>query len=194
MDELSLLSVDKWTEISIQLVGSDSHRTAAPGIIIIIIIIQIFIISGENDSYDGIETKIFKEISHRLNFTYILHQPPDDNRYGWMKDSNTYSGGLIGSLKEGTADVSFCSLWMVEKQVEAMEVTTPWNQMCITFLVPQPQLAKRLDAVFLPFQPSLWILLSVSEILSAVVLYALAHGHAYILNTKPNSKFQHKLP
>jgi hypothetical protein len=123
---------------------------------------------------DGIEMKIFLEISRRLNFTWRLQEPPEENKWGQKFENGSWSGGILGALVEGRADVGFCFLWLVDPQASDVDLTFPWNAVCNTFLVPRPQRLNKLSAVFLPFGLSLWVTITAATVLTATLLWFLA--------------------
>jgi hypothetical protein len=126
------------------------------------------------DALDGIEMKIFLEVSRRLNFTWRLQEPPETNKWGQKFENGSWSGGVVGALVEGRADVGFCFLWLVDPQAHDIDLTFPWNAVCNTFLVPRPERLNKLSAVFLPFRSSLWATVSVATVFTATLLWILA--------------------
>ncbi|PSN46632.1 Ionotropic receptor 103 [Blattella germanica] len=110
--------------------------------------------SAEN--LDGIELQVFLEVIRRLNFTWKLLEPTDDNKWGWKMENGSWSGGVIGQLVNEETDVGFCFLWMVSPQAEDIDLTFPLSSTCNTFMVPRPRPLKQLLAVFKPFRASLW--------------------------------------
>jgi hypothetical protein len=123
---------------------------------------------------DGIEMKIFLEISRRLNFTWRLQEPPETNKWGQKFENGSWSGGILGALVEGRADVGFCLLWLVDSQASDVDLTFPWNAVCNTFLVPRPQRLNKASAVFLPFTLTLWATITAATALTATLQWSLS--------------------
>jgi hypothetical protein len=130
-----------------------------------------FVFAGD---LDGIEMKIFLEVSRRLNFTWKLEEPPEKNKWGQKYENGSWSGGIIGALVDGRADVGFCFLWLVDPQASDIDLTFPWNSVCNTFLVPRPERLKKLSAIFLPFRSSLWSSLIAATMFTATLMWILA--------------------
>jgi hypothetical protein len=116
---------------------------------------------------------MFLEISRRLNFTWRLQQPHERNSWGQKFENGSWSGGIVGALAEGRADVGFCCLWLVDPQASDIDLTFPWNELCNTFLVPRPRRLNQLSAVFLPFALSLWATITLVMLFTATVLWLL---------------------
>jgi hypothetical protein len=133
---------------------------------------------------DGIEMKIFLEVSRRLNFTWRLEEPPETNKRGQKFENGSWSGGIVGALVDGRADVGFCFMWLVEPQASDIDLTFPWNSVCNTFLVPRPERLKKLGAILLPFRSSLWSVLAAATMFTASCLWILARLHP---QAAPNS-------
>jgi hypothetical protein len=122
---------------------------------------------------DGIEMKMFLEISRRLNFTWRLQEPPETNKWGQKFKNGSWSGGIIGTLQEGRADVGFCCLWLVDSEASQIDLGFPWGSVCNTFLVPEPERLNELRAIFLPFRTWLWVAITTATALTANVLWCL---------------------
>jgi hypothetical protein len=118
--------------------------------------------------------KIFLEVANHLNFTWRLEEPHEENKWGQKYQNGSWSGGVIGALVEGRADVGFCFLWLVDPQASAVDLTFPWNAVCNTFLVPRSERLKKLSAVFLPFQSTLWFTIFAATVSIATLLRVLA--------------------
>jgi hypothetical protein len=133
-------------------------------------------------SLDAIEMKIFLVISRRLNFTWRLQEPSERNRWGLKFEKASWSGGIIGALVEGRADVGFCSLWMVDPQTSDIDLTFLWITVCVTFLVPRPQHLNQLSAVFLPFTLSLWVAIIAAILLTTSIEWCLQRAYSGVSN------------
>jgi hypothetical protein len=120
---------------------------------------------------DGIEMRMFLEISRRLNFTWRIQEPPEINKYGQRFENGSWSGGVFGALAEGRADVGLCNLFLIHPRQTVADFTLPWATVCFTFLVPRPHRLNQLRAVFLPFTTSLWVAITAATGLIACVLW-----------------------
>ena len=119
-------------------------------------------------SLDGIEMLTFLEISKRLNFTWELREPVDENKWGSL-ENGTWTGGVFGQLANRTSDVAFCALWITEQQSKYADFTVPWNQVCNTFLVPKPRRKHSWHAVFNSLHGYVWVLVGLSVLFTSWV-------------------------
>ncbi|PSN46634.1 Ionotropic receptor 106 [Blattella germanica] len=115
--------------------------------------------SSNIEKLDGIEMKIFLEVSKHLNFTWKLKEPMEINKWGSKLENGTWTGGIKGPLASATADVGFCCLWLTLPHFKDFDLTIPWDILCNTFLVPRPRRLSDVGAIFTPFQRALWCLL-----------------------------------
>ena len=123
---------------------------------------------------NGIEMKIFLEVAHHLNFTWRLEEPPEENKWGQKYHNGSWSGGILGALVEGRADVGFCFLWLVDPQASEVDLMFPWSTVCNTFLVPRSERLKNVGAIFLPFETTLWCTIICATVFTATWLRILA--------------------
>jgi hypothetical protein len=122
----------------------------------------------------GIEMKIFLEVAHHLNFTWRLEEPPELNKWGQKYQNGSWSGGVLGALVQGRADVGFGFLWLVDPQASDVDLTSPWGTVCNTFIVPRPERLKNFGAIFLPFETTLWAMVIGATVFTATCLRMLA--------------------
>ncbi|PSN46631.1 Ionotropic receptor 107 [Blattella germanica] len=122
---------------------------------------------------DGIEMKIFLEVSKKLNFTWKLREPTELNKWGFRERNGTWSGGIKGPLANGTADVGFCCLWLIVPQFQDFDLTFSWDILCNTFVVPRPRRLNNVGAIFRPFENPLWCALMLVTFLTAFIMQRL---------------------
>ena len=118
--------------------------------------------------------KIFLEVANHLNFTWRLEEPPEENKWGQKYRNGSWSGGILGALVEGRADVGFCFLWLVDPQANDVDLMFPWSTVCNTFLVPRPERLKKFGAAFMPFEATLWGTIIGATVFTATWLWILA--------------------
>jgi len=122
----------------------------------------------------GIEMKIFLEVAKQLNFTWRLEEPPEENKWGQKYANGSWSGGIVGALVEGRADVGFGFVWLVDPQASDVDLTFPWSTVCNTFLVPRSRRLKNFGAAFMPFETTLWGMIIGAIVFTATWLRILA--------------------
>lgn len=109
------------------------------------------------------ETRIYREIERKLNFTTELIIPNDGKRWGTTYPNGTISGGVMKILHHRRADLAFCSIWIEDTKVQSMRLSTYWDVVCLAFLVPKPKLLPiRWYNVFTPLPESIWIMVLVA--------------------------------
>jgi len=123
----------------------------------------------------GVECDIFREVAARLNVTWTVRTTSDADIWGTLWPNKTVTGGTLKWLYTNRADVAFCSLWIEHMKFRMVDMSRFWTVMCLKFLVPKPvPLREKWDLLVKPFPGSVWLLLLLSVVLTAVVARALA--------------------
>ncbi|XP_032687038.1 glutamate receptor ionotropic, delta-1 [Odontomachus brunneus] len=107
---------------------------------------------------DGIEVKIFLILAEKLNFTWTLRKPGGKYRYG-RRNGSEWNGGAIQLLRQKKVDMAFASIWLTKDHNAFVNMSEPWFQIFIHFLVPRPQPITSFWALTRPFSLEVWILL-----------------------------------
>lgn len=113
----------------------------------------------ERGAYGGPEYNVIREITKDWPVEYTFH------------GSNSWAR-IIEDVAERKSDFAMCSLWQAPTAKSA-GVSYPFAQICVTFLVPKPQLLSDVSYVFQPFQLTLWILIIAVVVLVSNVLHLL---------------------
>ncbi|XP_072753051.1 uncharacterized protein [Anoplolepis gracilipes] len=130
---------------------------------------------ADNDvEKDGIEVKIFLLIAERLNFTWTLRKPQGLYRYGRRVNDTYWSGGVIQLLREKKIDLAFGSIWLTPNHSNFVNMSEPWYQMFMHFLVPRPQPITNFWALTRPFPIECWLLLIMLLIVMSIYMCARA--------------------
>lgn len=120
-----------------------------------------FVYCKETTPYDGVDYRIFKEIT-KLWPTKVTCQHSDEE--------DIYAV-IVNNTIKGISDVSFCSLWTATVNSEPVKLTTPYVQICASFLVPKPSLLPKSSFVFQPFQLELWCFYTFILLLTSIIFY-----------------------
>ncbi|KAL2716729.1 glutamate receptor U1 [Vespula squamosa] len=129
------------------------------------------IFDADNDhEKDGIEVKLFLLMAEKLNFTWIIKKSED--RYGWRYNKTTWKGGFIKLLHDNKIDIAFASIWLNRNHYDFVNLTEPWYQVYIQFLVPRPQPITSFWALTRPFSVTVWILLVLAIFSQSICIYA----------------------
>jgi hypothetical protein len=90
---------------------------------------------------------------------------------------------------EGRADMGFGFLWLVDPQASDIDLTFPWGTVCNTFLVPRPERLKKLGAIFLPFETTLWARIIGATVFTATALRILVRFSSAVASKTTKGKF-----
>ncbi|XP_020286613.1 uncharacterized protein LOC109856099 [Pseudomyrmex gracilis] len=133
---------------------------------------EVFLADNDEEK-DGIEIQIFLLIAEKLNFTWTIRKPPGTYRYG-RRVNNTWQGGVIQLLQEKKIDLAFGGIWLTDSTNEFANMSEPWYQMFLHFLVPRPQPTTNFWALTRPFSIDCWILLIIMLFVESMYMCARA--------------------
>ncbi|EZA56100.1 hypothetical protein DMN91_010215 [Ooceraea biroi] len=115
---------------------------------------------ADNDAEkDGMEIKIFLLLAEKLNFTWTMRKPKGTYRYGRRVNATLWNGGMIQLLREKKIDLAFGNIWLTQNHNEFVNMSEPWYQLSLHFLVPRPQPITNFWALTRPFSVGVWLLL-----------------------------------
>lgn len=119
----------------------------------------------DGTKYDGLEYQMLNEILKNFNVKYTFHDR--------LNVSDTWEAVLQDVLK-GRSDIGLCSQWLTIYMYELKTYTTPYSQICATFLVPKPTEISPMLFIFLPLSLKTWICILVVTICLIFALNFLA--------------------
>nr|UEN71270.1 ionotropic receptor 1 [Gregopimpla kuwanae] len=122
---------------------------------------------------DGVEFKLFMLIAERLNFTWMIRKPNHFFRYG-RRIGSTWYGGMIGQIYRKEVDIAFTNIWLTQDYYLFSNLTYPWTQISINFLVPRPKPHRGFWALMKPLTPIVWATILVMVIAQSICIYATA--------------------
>ncbi|XP_066603142.1 probable glutamate receptor [Prorops nasuta] len=131
---------------------------------------KIYVTNNEQEM-DGIELKLFLIMAEKLNFTYTIREPDGPNRYGIPINDTTWEGGMIGQLHKKQIDIAFASIWQTIHHHKFVNLTEPWYQIFMHFLVPRPKPYTSFWALTRPLSTSVWIALLIIIFLQSLSIY-----------------------
>uniref|UniRef100_A0A182F4J2 Ionotropic glutamate receptor L-glutamate and glycine-binding domain-containing protein n=1 Tax=Anopheles albimanus TaxID=7167 RepID=A0A182F4J2_ANOAL len=107
--------------------------------------------------YYGVEIELLKAIANAMHFRMAFYETPDaeTERWGEQKDNGTLTG-LLGEMREGRADFALADLHHTEYHLAFMDLTTPYNTECLTFLTPEALSDNSWKTLILPFNGEMW--------------------------------------
>ncbi|KAL0099595.1 hypothetical protein PUN28_019782 [Cardiocondyla obscurior] len=131
-------------------------------------------LADNDDETDGIEVKMFLAIAEKLNFTWTIRKLQGNYRYGRRVNNTHWAGGVIQLVREKKVDIAFGSIWLTQNHNEFVNMTAPWIQMLVHFLVPRPQPITSFWALTRPFSVDCWILVIVMLFVKSIYMYTRA--------------------
>ncbi|XP_035776929.1 uncharacterized protein LOC118458485 [Anopheles albimanus] len=134
-----------------------------------------------NQLYYGVEIELLKAIANAMHFRMAFYETPDaeTERWGEQKDNGTLTG-LLGEMREGRADFALADLHHTEYHLAFMDLTTPYNTECLTFLTPEALSDNSWKTLILPFNGEMWAGVLVSLFSVGFVFYAFSNTLAYM--------------
>ncbi|XP_043589910.1 uncharacterized protein LOC122570923 isoform X3 [Bombus pyrosoma] len=117
--------------------------------------------------WDGIEMRLFLIMAEKLNFTWTLRKPEGNYTYGYRINDTYWMGGVIQMIYDQKVDLAFAGIWLILDQETFVQLSEPWYQLHIHFLVPRPRRITGFLALKRPFSEEVWFLL-----LSALLLHS----------------------
>ncbi|XP_046814928.1 glutamate receptor U1 [Vespa crabro] len=118
---------------------------------------------------DGIEVKLFLLMAEKLNFTWIIKKSKDG--YGKRYNETVWKGGFIKLLYDNKIDIAFAGIWLNRNHYDFVNLTDPWYQVHIHFLVPRPKPITSFWALTRPFSVTTWILLVLAIFLQSICIF-----------------------
>jgi len=123
---------------------------------------------GEVVSADGIYVRLLTDAAGRYNYTFKLKYAKGGGASGFKRHGLWF--GAVGEVYEKTADIAFgCAIASNRDPVIDNGVTFDW--MARVFFIQLPPLETNWKAMFRPFQPLVWLLISSTGFFMTPVYY-----------------------
>lgn len=124
--------------------------------------------------YDGVEYKIIEEITKGWPKKYENVKNLIPGRYDW--------GIIHDSVIYGKSDLAGCSQWQMFLVNKSIDYAYQYQQTCLTFLVPKPQLLPKITFTFQSFQLKIWLLTIFLVTLVSILMSFLNWLHHKVAN------------
>lgn len=111
---------------------------------------------------DGTEFRFVKDITRNWQKTFNLRDSSRTNHSPYEV--------LPNDLLNGTSDMAMCSIWLLEKNYKRFDLTTFYDEMCSTFLVPKPKKLNEAIAIYTALQKYVWMLFLSVLLMSIIAL------------------------
>ncbi|KAL1463295.1 hypothetical protein WDU94_015058 [Cyamophila willieti] len=105
-----------------------------------------------------------------MNFTPIISEPADGNRYGWRSDNGNYTG-MLGELINNRAEMGFNSIFIKNYHTTDIAFTTAFDVDDVCLVVPKSKLKPEWQGIFLAFDETTWLLIFLTYLFCVAVWY-----------------------
>ncbi|XP_049548396.1 glutamate receptor ionotropic, kainate glr-3 [Anopheles darlingi] len=131
--------------------------------------------------YYGVEIELLKAIANVMHFRMSFYETPDAETERWgVQQDNGKLTGLLGEMREGRADFALADLHHTQYHLAFMDLSTPYNTECLTFLTPEALSDNSWKTLILPFNGEMWAGVLVSLFSVGFVFYAFSNILAYM--------------
>lgn len=114
--------------------------------------------------YDGIEYRILKDAFKNWPLKFIIYTNE-------TSDSSDLYTTVRDDVESGLTDIALCSHWQMNASRLLVDISRPYRQVCVTFLVPKPKLLPHFLYVFQPLRTELWCLILFVILLITLILH-----------------------
>ncbi|XP_050706987.1 uncharacterized protein LOC126992340 isoform X2 [Eriocheir sinensis] len=125
---------------------------------------------------DSLDYRMLKEISKRLNFTYEM-RAPWDNQWGTSTSSGNWTG-VVGTLQHQKADFSMMLSYMPTR-LSIVHYSGIYASEPLVMVTSKPRPLSQASALIRPFSVEVWVVTLVSAVASGVVLWGLQRVWAW---------------
>lgn len=105
-----------------------------------------------------------------MNFTPIIREPADGNRYGWRSPDGNFTG-LLGELINNRAEMGFNSIFIKNYHTTDIAFTNAFDVDAVCLVVPKSKLKPEWQGIFLAFDETTWLFIFLTYILCVIVWY-----------------------
>ena len=117
------------------------------------------------------------EISHNLNFTYIVKEPAD-GLWG-VKQQNGKWNGLIRQIVDEEVFMASAAMAISAERLDVVNFSIPIILEPYRFMYRRPTEVSRAALFFLPLTPFVWLCIGITTVLMCPVLW-LIHRASYV--------------
>lgn len=127
----------------------------------------------KNQNYhEGIEIRMFSELSKALNFSYAF-QPVPAGQSAWLSVLNGTPSGMVGVLYRGEADVSLSGSRLTFERSQYVDPIDSYYGDDFTWIGPTAKRTPRWKGVFLVFNRKAWACIGATFLASTFMVAAL---------------------
>ncbi|CAL8323674.1 unnamed protein product [Merluccius merluccius] len=128
---------------------------------------------SQGSELEGYCIDLISKLSKELGFSYKVHLVKD-SRYGSPDASGSWSG-MIGEVMRGEADLAVAPLTVTATREQVIEMTTPFMQTGLSFLLNKNVTCKEHQFGFLsPFSTNMWVGVLIAFVLTGLCVFLVA--------------------
>lgn len=122
---------------------------------------------------EGFCVDLISELAKKLGFKYNI-QLVKDSKYGRLSESGEWTG-MIGEVVRGEADLAVAPLTLTAAREQAVEMTTPFMQTGISFILKKALVSEESHFSFLsPFSSDMWVGVLIAFLLTGLCIFMVA--------------------
>ncbi|XP_050723459.1 ionotropic receptor 93a-like [Eriocheir sinensis] len=187
VDDFELLDVAEWTPLGGLMLFDDlfPHVTGGfRGRTIPVTSVhyppwQIFVRdrNGKVVREEGLMFEILKQMAAKLNFTYVV-RPPPDNQWGTMNKNGEWNG-MMGMVKDKEVMLGVGAFTVSNKRMKVVNFTATIDLQPYTFMIARPQELSRVMLFMEPFANDTWILIAITVAIMGPILFLINRNSPY---------------
>ncbi|XP_062315667.1 glutamate receptor U1 [Osmerus eperlanus] len=128
---------------------------------------------SKDSELEGYCIDLISELAKKLGFKYNI-QLVKDGRYGTLTESGNWTG-MIGEVARGEADLAVAPLTLTATREQVVEMTTPFMQTGISFLLRKDLASEESNFSFLtPFSSDMWVGMLIAFLLTGLCIFLVA--------------------
>lgn len=150
----------------------------------------VFKSNSVNASYTGLEIDLITALSHVMNFSTEFYEPADaeSEKWGRQVGEGNFSG-LLREMDEANADIALGDLHYTMYHLAVMDLSTPYNTECLTFITPEVLSDNSWKTLLLPFSLGMWIGVLVSLFCVGVIFFTFSNVYRFIKSRRKSVTF-----
>ncbi|XP_048733641.1 glutamate receptor 2-like [Ostrea edulis] len=137
---------------------------------------------SENKTYRGYIIDLLEEVKKKAKFNYDIEISPDGT-FGRELTPGNWSGTINEIIQENAAFAAG-PITITSKRANVVDFSTPFITTPFGIVLRQPDeieesVSHRLLKVWAPLNPSVWLLLFISFVVTSTILYVVSHFNPY---------------
>ena len=132
--------------------------------------------NGKFIKYSGVIFELLNQISHKLNFTYSVHEPPD-GLYGNEQSDGSYNG-MIKQVMNKEVMLGAAAFATTLDRMKVVNFTQALDLHPYAFMYRRPRQLSRTVLFIDPFTPLVWSLIAAMTAIIGPIFY-LVHRSSY---------------